>query len=71
MKQAVPEPTELSELELDAVAGGFFNGSLNVGSFNLNGSFDGNGNGNGSGNFAVLSANGNGNGNGNGNIHIS
>jgi hypothetical protein len=71
MEKALREPTELTELELDAVAGGVLNGSFNFASFNGNGSVDGNLNGNLSGNVAVLSVNGNGNGNGNGNIHIS
>jgi hypothetical protein len=71
MEQVFIEPTELTELELDAVAGGFLNGSFNAFSFNGNGSHDGNGNGNHSGNFAVFSANGNGNGSADGNISIS
>ena len=70
MEDIVREPVELIDADLDAVAGGVFNGSFNFGSFNLNGSFDGNLNGNGSGNFAFASANGNGNGNNNGNIEI-
>jgi hypothetical protein len=80
MEQALFEPTELTELELDAVSGGnkiivtvvdgSIIGSFNFGSFNGNGSHDGNGNGNNSGNHTGWSANGNGNGNGNGNITI-
>jgi hypothetical protein len=62
------EPVELIDAHLDAIAGGFFNGSFNAFSFNGNGSHDGNGNGNFSGNVAFASANGNDNGNGNGNI---
>jgi hypothetical protein len=70
VEDIVREPVELIDADLDAVAGGFFNGSLNAFSFNGNGSVDGNANGNFSGNFAVFSANGNGNGNDNGNILI-
>jgi hypothetical protein len=61
---------ELTEAELDAVAGGLPNGSFYFGSFNGYGSHDGNGYGNGSGNRAGLSANGNLEGNGYGNITI-
>ena len=71
MEQPLREPTELTALELDAVAGGFFNGSGNVFSFDGNGSHNGNGNGNRSGNVAFFSANGNADGNLNGNISIS
>jgi hypothetical protein len=71
MEDILREPVELIDSDLDAVAGGFLNGSFNFHSFNGNGSHDGNGNGNHSGNFAVLSANGNGNGNADGNISIS
>jgi hypothetical protein len=46
---------ELTEVELDAVAGGFLDGSLNFGSFSGNGSNDGNGNGNGSGSGSFIS----------------
>ena len=74
MENVLREPVELTELELDAVAGGGHGsviGSFNFGSFNGNGSFDGNGNGNGSGNFVWgSSANGNGNGSLDGNISI-
>jgi hypothetical protein len=69
VEDIVREPVEMIDADLDAVAGGFFNGSFNAFSFNGNGSVDGNLNGNLSDNVAVLSANGNGN--GNGNIHIS
>jgi len=72
MKNVLRAPVELTESELDAVAGGgFLNGSFNAFSFNGNGSRDGNLNGNLSGNVAFLSANGNGDGNLNGNISIS
>jgi hypothetical protein len=71
MEDILREPVELIDSDLDAVAGGFVNGSFNFASFNGNGSVDGNLNGNLSGNVAFASANGNGNGNGNGNIHIS
>jgi hypothetical protein len=67
--QDIREPIELTESELDAVAGGFANGSFNFGSFDGNGSVDGNANGNSV--IAVLTANGNLNGNGNGNIVIA
>jgi hypothetical protein len=70
VEDIVREPVEMIDADLDAVAGGVFNGSLNFGSFNFNGSFDGNLNGNGSGNVAFASANGNGNGNHDGNITI-
>jgi hypothetical protein len=65
------EPVELTDADLDAVAGGVFDGSFNILSFNGNGSLNGNGNGNLSGNLTLASANGNLNGNGNGNISIS
>jgi hypothetical protein len=68
MENVLREPMELTELELDAVAGGFLNGTGNVFSFNGNGSVNGNGNGNSL--LAVITANGNGNGNLNGNIAI-
>jgi hypothetical protein len=71
MEDILREPVELTASELDAVAGGFLNGSFNAFSFNLNGSHDGNGNGNVSGNVAFLSANGNGNGSVDGNISNS
>jgi hypothetical protein len=73
VEDILPEPVELTDADLDAVAGGFVAiGSYNVGSFNFNGSFDGNFNGNHSGNGGGLnvSENGNGNGNNNGNIEI-
>jgi hypothetical protein len=63
------EPVELSDADLDAVAGGSsLPGIFNFGSFNFNGS--NNGNGNGSGNFGFLSFNGNGNGNFDGNTLV-
>jgi hypothetical protein len=68
MKNVPCEPVELTELELDAVAGGVLNGSFNFFSFNFNGSFDGNNNGNSG--VAVGTVNGNGNGNDDGNITI-
>jgi hypothetical protein len=73
VEQLFSEPVELTESELDAVAGGFLNftGSFNSHSFNGNGSHDGNGNGNGSGNGFLTGDNGNVNGNGNGNIVIA
>ena len=74
MEDIFREPLELTELELDAVAGGGSHGSvigsLNAFSFNGNGSVDGNLNGNLSGNWALFSANGNGNGSVDGNISI-
>ena len=70
MENLLREPVELSDADLAAVAGGLLNGSFNVGSFNGNGSHDGNGNGNHSGNVAALSFNGNLNGSGDGNISI-
>jgi hypothetical protein len=72
METVLREPVELTDADLDAVAGGFVIGSFNAFSFNFNGSFDGNVNGNHSGNGGLAngSANGNENGNGNGNIEI-
>ena len=70
MEHILREPVELIDEDLDAVAGGFLNGSFDFHSFNGNGSHDGNGNGNYSGNVAFASVNGNGNGNDNGNITI-
>lgn len=74
MEDILREPVELTESELDAVAGGGGHGSVigsfNAFSFNGNGSVDGNGNGNFSGNWALFSANGNGNGSFDGNISI-
>jgi hypothetical protein len=63
MDQIISEPVELIDAELDAVAGG----ALTVGSFNLNGSFNGNSNGN-SNTAGLLGINGNLNGDLNGNI---
>jgi hypothetical protein len=72
MENLLREPVELIDADLDAVAGGFLNGSFNFHSFNGNGSHDGNGNGNHSGNgLGNASDNGNGNGNDNGNIEIT
>lgn len=71
MEHILRQPVELIDADLDTVAGGLFNGSGNLGSFNFNGSHNGNGNGNRSGNVAFASANGNDNGNDNGNILIA
>jgi hypothetical protein len=68
MENILREPVELTEIELDAVAGGFLNGSGNVFSFNGNGSHDGNANGNSL--LAVITANGNVDGSGDGNLAI-
>jgi hypothetical protein len=67
--QDIREPIELTESELDAVVGGVLNGSFNFGSFNGNGSHDGNANGNSV--IAVITANGNLDGSGDGNIVIA
>jgi hypothetical protein len=55
---------ELTKVELDAVAGGFLDGSFNFGSFNVNGSHDGDRNGNGSFTSNVVGLSGSGNNNG-------
>ena len=70
MDDILSKPLELTDSDLDAVAGGFGNGSLNSNSFNFNGSFDGNLNGNNSGNGGFFTSNESANGNNNGNFAV-